>query len=52
MTMLHHTDTDDASYLGLAEFLSTYGKADILNEPFWILYCGIMGWGIVNLNPP
>lgn len=28
MTMLHHTDTDDASYLELAEFLSTYGEAD------------------------
>ncbi len=28
MTMLHHTDTEDASYLELAEFLSTYGEAD------------------------
>ncbi len=28
MTMLHHIDTDDASYLELAEFLCTYGEAD------------------------
>ena len=26
--MLHHADSDDASYLELAEFLSTYGEAD------------------------
>jgi serine/threonine-protein kinase HipA len=28
MTMLGHLDTDDASYLELAEFLATYGEAD------------------------
>ncbi len=28
MTMLHHTNTEDASYLELAEFLSTCGEAD------------------------
>lgn len=30
MTMLHHTDTDDASYLELAEFIATYGDVDHL----------------------
>ena len=28
MTMLGHVDTDDASYLELAEFIATYGEAD------------------------
>jgi len=28
MTMLGHVDTEDASYLELAEFLATYGEAD------------------------
>jgi len=28
MTMLAHVDTEDASYLELAEFLATYGEAD------------------------
>jgi len=28
MTMLGHIDTEDASYLELAEFLATYGEAD------------------------
>ena len=30
MTMLHRTDTDDASYLELAEFIATYGDVDHL----------------------
>ena len=28
MTMLHHTDSDDASYLELSEFIATYGDVD------------------------
>jgi serine/threonine-protein kinase HipA len=28
MTMLDHTDSEDASYLELAEFIATYGEAD------------------------
>ena len=28
MTMLNHIDTEDASYIELAEFLSTYGRAE------------------------
>jgi serine/threonine-protein kinase HipA len=28
MTLLHHKETDDASYLELAEFLATYGDVD------------------------
>lgn len=38
MTMLGHVDTDDASYLELAEFIATYGEAELitrdLNELF------------------
>jgi serine/threonine-protein kinase HipA len=30
MTMLGHVDTDDASYLELAEFIATYGEADLI----------------------
>lgn len=30
MTMLHHVDSDDASYLELAEFLATFGDPDYL----------------------
>jgi len=30
MTMLGHVDTDDASYLELAEFIATYGEADFI----------------------
>ena len=26
--MLHHTDSDDASYLELSEFIATYGDVD------------------------
>jgi serine/threonine-protein kinase HipA len=31
MTLLKHVDTDDASYLELAEFLSTFGDPDFLS---------------------
>lgn len=32
MTLLNHLDTDDASYLELAEFLATYGEPDFLEQ--------------------
>ena len=38
MTMLNHVDTEDASYLELAEFISTYGDADRIKQDLAELY--------------
>jgi serine/threonine-protein kinase HipA len=42
MTMLHHTDTDDARYLELAEFLSTYGEADHITRDLEELFTRVV----------
>jgi len=42
MTMLHHTDSDDASYLELAEFLSTYGEADHITRDLEELFTRVV----------
>jgi serine/threonine-protein kinase HipA len=42
MTMLHHTDTDDASYLELAEFLSTYGESDHITRDLEELFTRVV----------
>ena len=42
MTMLHHTDTDDAGYLELAEFLSTYGEADHITRDLEELFTRVV----------
>ncbi len=42
MTMLKHVDTDDASYLELAEFLATYGEPDFLQTDLEELFTRVV----------
>lgn len=42
MTMLKHVDTDDASYLELAEFLATFGEPDFLQADLEELFTRVV----------
>jgi len=42
MTMLGHLDTEDASYLELAEFIATYGEADHINHDLEELFTRVV----------
>jgi serine/threonine-protein kinase HipA len=42
MTMLGHIDTEDASYLEMAEFLATYGQADRIAQDLEELFTRIV----------
>ncbi len=42
MTMLGHLDTDDASYLELAEFIATYGEADLITRDLEELFTRVV----------
>jgi serine/threonine-protein kinase HipA len=42
MTMLGHVDTDDASYLELAEFIATYGEADLITRDLEELFIRVV----------
>lgn len=42
MTMLHHVDSDDASYLELAEFLATFGDPDFLQADLEELFTRVV----------
>lgn len=42
MTMLHHVDSDDASYLELAEFLATFGDPDYLQADLKELFTRVV----------
>jgi len=42
MTMLGHIDTEDASYLEMAEFLATYGEADHIAQNFEELFTRVI----------
>ena len=42
MTMLNHVDTDDASYLELAEFLATFGDPDFLQADLEELFTRVV----------
>ncbi len=42
MTMLEHIDTDDASYLELAEFIATYGEPDHIPEELEQLFTRVV----------
>lgn len=42
MTMLGHVDTDDASYLELAEFIATYGEADHIDRDLEELFTRVV----------
>ncbi len=42
MTMLGHVDTDDASYLELAEFIATYGEEDLIARDLQELFTRVV----------
>jgi len=42
MTMLGHVDTEDASYLDLAEFLATYGETDSIGHDLEELFTRVV----------
>ncbi|WP_020678006.1 type II toxin-antitoxin system HipA family toxin [Geopsychrobacter electrodiphilus] len=42
MTLLKHVDTDDASYLELAEFLATFGEPDLLSADLEELFTRVV----------
>jgi serine/threonine-protein kinase HipA len=42
MTMLGHVDSEDASYLELAEFIATYGEADHINQDLEELFTRVV----------
>jgi serine/threonine-protein kinase HipA len=42
MTLLRHRDTDDASYLELAEFLATYGEAEYITHDLKELFTRVV----------
>ena len=42
MTMLGHIDTDDASYLELAEFIATYGEEDLIARDLQELFTRVV----------
>jgi serine/threonine-protein kinase HipA len=42
MTLLGHVDSEDASYLELAEFIATYGEADHINQDLEELFTRVV----------
>lgn len=42
MTMLNHVDTEDASYLELAEFIATYGEVDYIDRDLEELFTRVV----------
>jgi serine/threonine-protein kinase HipA len=42
MTMLGHVDSEDASYLELAEFIATYGEADYITSDLEELFTRVV----------
>lgn len=49
MTMLGHIDTDDASYLELAEFIATYGQAEHIERDLEELFTRVV-FNVVTAN--
>jgi len=49
MTMLGHIDTEDASYLELAEFIATYGEVDYISRDLEELFTRVV-FNVVSAN--